>query len=306
MITRLTGTATRSATSAMVNSPVSSPSGKGRFTRYPTPRSSTATRADGWCSSTAATAGAASNVSSWTTSIGGYRNTTAPLLATTHSCSSSPGVEPCRSSRSAMAVMPCGDRPLASTIRAPASSARWTASYTGGLICSYVAPTPSTHFSRVPSMSRATSWGRHDRSDGFTASSLMDRLEHLEAAEIRTQRLGDPHRAVLLLVGLEHGDDRPVGRAQGAVQRGDRLDVAVGGAAAGVQSAGLEVGAVGGGGELAIAALAGDPGFAVELPLGGEAQVARGDIDHPVAELQLVEELLLPLQKPLMLGERLL
>ena len=39
---------------------------------------------------------------------------------------------PCRSSRSAIRVMPCGERPLARTTCAPASSARRTASYDRG------------------------------------------------------------------------------------------------------------------------------------------------------------------------------
>src|SRR3954454_16823544 len=106
-------------------------------------------------------------------------------------------------------------------------------------------------------------------------------------------------------MGLEQGDDRPVGRAERAVERGDRLDAALGRAAPGVEPAGLEVGAVGGGGELAVAALACDPGLAVKLPLGGQTEVTCRDIDDAVAQLQLVEELLLPLQQPLVLGERL-
>ena len=48
--------------------------------------------------------------------------------------------------------------------------------------------------------------------------------------------------------------------------------------------------------ELAVAALAGDPLSGVELPLRREAEVAGRHVDHAVAELELVEELLLPLQ----------
>ena len=77
-------------------------------------------------------------------------------------------------------------------------------------------------------------------------------------------------------------------------------------AAPGVEPAGLEVGAVGGRGELAVAALRGDPRLAVELALGRQAEVAGRHVDHAVGELELVEELLLPLQQPLVLGVRLL
>src|SRR3954449_1911723 len=104
--------------------------------------------------------------------------------------------------------------------------------------------------------------------------SLGDGLEQVETAEVGPKRLGHADRPVLLLVGLQQRDDRPVGRAQGAVEGGDGLDLAALEASAGVEATGLEVGAVGGRGELAVAALAGDPRLAVELPLCREAEVA--------------------------------
>src|SRR3954452_18194872 len=107
-------------------------------------------------------------------------------------------------------------------------------------------------------------------------------------------------------MGLEQGDDWTVGRAERAVEGRDGADLTVGEPATGVQTPGLEVGAVRGGRELAVAPLARDPGLAVELALRREAQVAGRDVDHAVAELQLVEELLLPLQQPPVLGVRLL
>src|SRR5512139_3854704 len=108
-----------------------------------------------------------------------------------------------------MVVMPCGERPDASTTCAPASRARWTASYVAGGICSYVAPAPSIHWSSVPSMSSATMRGRQPGrgSAGGATASAIDRLEDLEAAEVRAQRLGHPHRPVGLLVGLEDRHD---------------------------------------------------------------------------------------------------
>src|SRR5207342_3759784 len=144
-------------------------------------------------------------------------------------------------------------------------------------------------------MSSATSRG----CQSFTATpppsgpdaSRGDRLEQVEPAEVGAQGLGDPDRAVLLLVGLQQRDDRPVGRAQGAVEGRDRADLAVLEATPRVEPTGLEVGAVGGRGELAEAALRGDPGLAVELPLCRESEVAGGHVDHAVAELELVEEL---------------
>src|SRR6478735_109559 len=99
-----------------------------------------------------------------------------------------------------MGAMPCGERPLASTTWAPASRARWTAACTAGEISSCVIPAPSTHFRIVPSMSRATSFGRH--------ASVTDGLQDLTAAHPRLQGLRDPDRAVGLLVRLEDRDDR--------------------------------------------------------------------------------------------------
>src|SRR3954454_3836843 len=117
-------------------------------------------------------------------------------------------------------------------------------------------------------MSRATSCGRHPAA--VTRSSPGDRLEHLEPTEVGPQCLGHANASVLLLVGLEQRDDRAVGGAERAVEGGDRLDV-IAEAGAGVEPAGLEVGAVGGRGQLAEAALARDPGLAVELALCREA-----------------------------------
>src|SRR5690242_13576154 len=147
---------------------------------------------------------------------------------------------------SATLVMPCGDRPLASTMWQPASRARRTASPTAGAISSYVVPAPSTHFSSVPSMSRATSFGVH-------AWLLMHRLEHLEAAHVGTERQRHRDRPVGVLVRLEDRHDRARARAERAVERRHRSG-ALGEPAPDVEPAGLELGAVGGRGELAVAA----------------------------------------------------
>src|SRR6188474_2366919 len=142
-------------------------------------------------------------------------------------------------------------------------------------------------------MSRATRRG--------TQSSVMYRLEDLEPAQVRAQRLRDGDRAIGVLVGLEDRHDRARDRAQRAVQRRDRAG-ALGEPAPDVEPPGLELGAVGRGGELAVAALRRDPGLAVELPAGREAEVAGRGVDDAVGELELVEELLLPRQQSLVLG----
>ena len=106
-----------------------------------------------------------------------------------------------------------------------------------------------------------------------------DRGEHLEA-DVGTQRLGDDDRAVGQLVVLEDGD-QPPGGGQGAVERRGDL-VAVLALEPGVEPARLEGRAVGGGGELAVAALGGDPRLAVVLARGGAAEVTGRGVDDAV------------------------
>src|SRR5690349_8657648 len=77
--------------------------------------------------------------------------------------------------------------------------------------------------------------------------------------------------------------------------------LALRGAVAGTEAAGLVVGRVRAGGELAVAALARDPGLAVVLLRGRVAEVADGDVHHPVGDLQLGEDPLLDRQQPLVL-----
>ena len=59
-------------------------------------------------------------------------------------------------------------------------------------------------------------------------------------------------------------------------------------------------------GQLAVGALAGEPRLDVVLAGGAGAEVAGGDVDHAVGQLQRLEELLLPLQQPQVLGRGLL
>ncbi len=132
-----------------------------------------------------------------------------------------------------------------------------------------------------------------------------ERLHQLEAAQVGAQGLRHGDRAVLVLVGLEDRDDRAGDGGQGAVEGGDGRRAVVA-ARADVEAAGLELGAVGRRGELAPALAGRDPRLAVELARRAQPEVARGGVDHAVAELELVEELLLPRQQPLVLGVGLL
>ena len=118
--------------------------------------------------------------------------------------------------------------------------------------------------------------GRQPADGGSTAlSAHAIGSSDLAAPEVRAQRLGHHDRAVGLLVGLEHRDDRAGHGAQGAVERGDRPDAARVEPAADVEPAGLEVGAVRGRRELAVLALGRDPRLAVELALRPTARGRR-------------------------------
>ena len=117
---------------------------------------------------------------------------------------------------------------------------------------------------------------------------------------------GHVHRAVGALVHLEQAGDGAGDRAQRAVQRGGRLRLPVVVPVADVQPAGLEGGAVRGRRQLAVGALAGEPRLDVVLAGGAGAEVAGGDVDDAVGQLERLEELLLPLQQPEVLGRGLL
>src|SRR5690625_285175 len=114
-------------------------------------------------------------------------------------------------------------------------------------------------------------------SSGPEASGVISGhdLEDLASSQIGAQAFGDHHRAVGLLVVLEDRGDE-AGGGQGAVEGGDGAQ-AVLGALADVQPARLELGAVRGGGQLAVGLLTGHPGLAVELAGGGGAQVNRSE-----------------------------
>src|SRR2546430_12629913 len=129
--------------------------------------------------------------------------------------------------------------------------------------------------------------------------------QNIATAEERPQRLGYPYLAVGLLVVLQDRD-QPAGGRQGSVKcRGD-LGLAVLVAVPDGQPPGLEGGAVGGGGDLAVAALRRYPRLAVVLAGRAAAEVAGRHVDHPVRDLHLGEHLLLDREQAQMLVVRLL
>ena len=99
---------------------------------------------------------------------------------------------------------------------------------------------------------------------------------------------------------LENGD-QPTSGGQRTVQRGNGASAAIFHTFANVQATGLVFGAVGGGGQLAVATLGRNPSFAIELTCCGRAQIAGSGIDDAVRHLNLAEHLLFHGQQVLML-----
>src|SRR5437764_2384268 len=99
-------------------------------------------------------------------------------------------------------------------------------------------------------------------------------------------------RAVRLLAVLDHRQQRATRRQRGAVQH-VHVPRPLLRAVAGVEPAGLVVGAVGARGQLAVALLAGQPDLDVVLLGGRRAQVADGDVLHPIVEAERLGDPLL-------------
>src|ERR1700676_3000974 len=74
-------------------------------------------------------------------------------------------------------------------------------------------------------------------------SALSIFLDHLESAHIALQYIGDRDRAVFLLVGFHHRDQRAADRGAGAVQRVHQPRLAVGPPIARIHAPGLEIAA---------------------------------------------------------------
>ena len=92
---------------------------------------------------------------------------------------------------------------------------------------------------------------------------------------------------------LKHGDDGTRARHGGAVERVEDLRTALLRTEAGVEAAGLIVGAVRAAGQLAEALLAREPDLDVVLTGGRGAEVADGDVDHAVREAERLRNRLL-------------
>src|SRR5690349_16020175 len=196
-----------------------------------------------------------------------------------------------------------GPRPVAPTIRMPASLTRSRTAWENEL-------TVSSLLTNVPSRSVAISFGRPDlaiwcsfrQRGGATVPRVTQTghprgqkglgLEHVPPQE-RLQRLGYPDRPVGLLVVL-HDRNQPAGRGQGAVQRGSRLRLPIGIPVADVEPTALESCAVRRAGHLAVPPLRGHPRLAVELARGRRTEIAGGHVDHAVRDLDLAEHLLFP------------
>src|SRR5215218_1791616 len=119
----------------------------------------------------------------------------------------------------------------------------------------------------------------------------------------RTTRLAS--RTLELLAVLDQGDDRAPDGAGGAVQGVDRAGrLPLSRAVTRAEAAGLVVGRVRARGQLAIAALARDPGLAVVLLRRRGAEVADGDVDDAVGDLERAEDPLLDRQQAFVLRRR--
>src|SRR6202012_1223714 len=92
---------------------------------------------------------------------------------------------------------------------------------------------------------------------------------------------------------LEDGDEGAPHGERGAVQGVEEARLGLGlGAVADLGAAGLEIAEVGAARDLAVEALAGEPGLEVVGALGGEAHVAGAEQADPVVELEALEYLL--------------
>src|SRR6185369_8189552 len=128
--------------------------------------------------------------------------------------------------------------------------------------------------------------------------------DHLQTAHVRLEHAGDGDRAVLLLIGLHHGDQRAAKRGAGAVQRVHESWLAVRTARAGVHAAGLEVTANRAARDLAeraALALPGHPDLDVIGFLRREAHVSGAQRHYAVMQIEPAQHFLGACQHPLVL-----
>src|SRR6185369_11976043 len=147
------------------------------------------------------------------------------------------------------------------------------------------------------------------RSGSFTEpNSLLRTGDALLPAHVGPQHLGDGHRAILVLVVLQHRDQ---GAADGEARAVERVHEArsplstiwaLAGPEARVHAARLVVAAVGAARDLAIAALARQPDLDVVGLARGRAHVATAQHDGAKGNLQAPQHLLGTAGHPLVLG----
>src|SRR5215467_237929 len=122
-------------------------------------------------------------------------------------------------------------------------------------------------------------------------SSLVIRMrmssDHVEPAHVRTQHIRHRDRAVRLLVGLHHRDQRAADGDAGAVERVHEARLAVVLAAeARVHAPGLELAAQRARGNLPVHVLPGQPDLDIVGLLRGKAHVAGAEGDHAIMQVE--------------------
>src|SRR5689334_669535 len=116
------------------------------------------------------------------------------------------------------------------------------------------------------------------RNPDVSRTPLRLRRHRLQPAHIGLQHVRHRDRAILLLIGLHHGDQRAANRSAGAVQRMHEMRLAVAAAIARIHAPGLEVAADRAARDLAegpAVTLPGHPNLNVVGLLRGETHVAR-------------------------------
>src|SRR3712207_3366793 len=119
-------------------------------------------------------------------------------------------------------------------------------------------------------------------------AALRSRLQPL-LSDVRDERLGKQHRAVLLLVDLQQRYERATYGERGTVQGVEELGPTTVFSVPDPEAAGLVVGGVGGARDLSVVVAAGHPSLEVELAVGGAAEVSGADVHHAVREVEILE-----------------
>src|SRR5215831_9168405 len=111
-------------------------------------------------------------------------------------------------------------------------------------------------------------------------------LDGLEAAHVALQHVWNCDRAALLLIGLQHSNERAADRDARAVQRMDVAHLAILRPVARVHAAGLKLAADRAGRNLAIGVLTGKPHLDVIGLLRRKAHVAGAQRHHAIVQIE--------------------